>query len=780
MMIDGSRAAEGKEAGSVGDGEGSPARTPLPPRLSDLLLLLGVITAFSLFYFSLSSLRFTEFYDSNWDLGINMQAAWTSSHGYLAWNSGTYEFVGTGSFFFIHSTYVLLPASWLYSISPTANTLFALQAVVLASSAAPLYLIGRQSGADRRVVLVGVIVYLASIPILSGFLYDVHWEAFIPAEFLWTFYLWERSHYWWAIFPATLGFLTLEVFPALVIGIAAYFAAPYVRSFLTSPKKSRAEVWRTIVGPARPIIGLVLLAAVGYLVPSLVAHYLLPGIVGGSPIFPPSGPNTAFGVPYWGVSLATLGVRLLYWLILFASFGFIPLFLRRRLLILSVPWALYTVVMVPNPAYTTLGFQYSLVAVAPLAIGFVEGLGLMARAPSSGSRHGLLSVIWLLALLPLLIVALGDPSDLIRPTPTGEWLGCALALWVLAWYLVQRHVNRPQFSSGARRPRFRLSPHSTRGVARGALVAAVIVLVGSNIAISPLNPANFLGQGEASYSLSFSPSPSYRYMANLVDEIPAGSSILASDNLFPFVANNPNAYSLLWYPSTPPYLPFSAAHLPQYVLISTSEGFGIPPYINSVLLNESVYGIRNMLYSADYPGSIYLFQLGYSGPTHLVQVTPYPATTVLCGHDFAIGPSGVVIPETGTRCGTVVESSPASNLSGNNATIWYGPYSTLVPGNYTVTISLEGSLSGPGPTDAPILVMNANALGTGYWYYVVIQANEVSPTQWTNFTYHFELTSPHPNAEWRGYLAGPTVNGVFVPGSDRLNYIELDYTPPPN
>jgi uncharacterized membrane protein len=742
---------------------------------ADILALLGIICAFSAFYFSLSFLRFTGFYGANWDLGVNMQAAWTNTHGYLVYASGVSESIRAGSFLFVHPTYVLFPVSWLYSLAPYFATLFAVQAVVIASSAVPLYLLGRRARVPQRILFAGIAVYLASLPILSGFLFDFHWEAFIPAEFLWTFYLWERGRFWWAVVPATLGFFTLEVFPPLVIGIAAYFAWPFIRAYFTAPKKSLHQVWTTLKGPALPLVGLAALAGVGYIGPSLVAQYLLPSVAGGGPVFPPAGPNSLFGVYYWGVSASTLGARLLYWLVLFSSFGFLPLLYRQRLLILSLPWGINTVIMTPNYVFTTFGFQYSLIAVAPLAIGFVEGLGAMARAPKPGLQRGLPSWGWLLLLLPFLAASLTSPLLLIRPTPTEQWLGLAIGLWVLAGVLAFRYATFRQASIEPTPSRFMITPPRGRKVAQVALVAAIVVLVGSNVALSPLNPVNFLGPGEASYSFTYSPSPSYGYMSALVGHIPAGAPIVASDNLFPFVANNPQAYSLLWYPSAPTYLPFNATNLPQYVLLSTSQWF-VPGFLNSVLFNQSVYGVVAMLYSAStYPGSIYLFQLGYSGYSDVVQVTAFPAKTVLCGNDLVLGPSGIVVPASGTRCGTVVESRPAINLSGNGATIWYGPYSTLLPGNYSVTISLEGALSGPGPSNAPILVMNANAVGTGYWYNVVIQANEVSTTQWTNFTYHFNLTSPQAGAEWRGYLAGPTVNGQFIPGSDELNFIEVDW-----
>jgi uncharacterized membrane protein len=766
------------EKGRATDSETGERVAGLLPRPEGLLLLL-VVTAFSLLYTGLSFLRYTEFYAENWDLGINMQAAWTNDHGYFAFSSALSEGVRAQSFYFIHPAYLMYPVSWVYNLAPYALTLFAIQAVVLASSAIPLYLLGRQAAVPPKIAFAGIAIYLASLPILSGFLFDYHWEAFIPASFLWTFYLWGKGRYWWAALPATLGLFTIEVFAALLLAIAAYFAWPYIRALFTPPRKHWDQVRRTLAGPARPLLGLVALAIVGFLGPVFVAWYWLPSLTGATPVFPPPPPHNIIGIPYWGVSASNLGPRLFYWLILLSSFGFLPLLHRQRLLILSIPWVLYSVVMTPNPAFTLIRYHYSLIAVAPLAIGFLEGLGAMTRSSDRESVAGLPFWGWLVLLVPVFVVGVIAPLTLIRPTTTDLWVGLGIALWVLVGFLAMRFVARRRASTPPRDPRGTgPGPARRRTALRVTLIVSLVVLVSSNIALSPLNPATFLGPGEASYSFTYSPSPSFDQMPGLLSHIPSGASVFASDNLFPFVANNPRAYSTFWYPGPIPYLPFNASNLPEVVLLSSTQWF-LPTFLNGVLFNQSVYGLVYVIYGNQYPGSIFLYELGYSGSSHVVEATPFPATTVLCGNDLAIGPSGSVAPLSGSRCGSIIESRPATNLSGNNATIWYGPYSDLLPGNYTVKISLRGELSGPGPANSAVLVMNANAAGVPYWYDVVVYENQISPTQWTNLTFHFSLGAPRPLAEWRGYLAGATVSGTFVPGSCQLNYIEVDYTSGP-
>ena len=741
------------------------------------LLLLGLMICFSAFYFVLSYIRFSVLYGSNWDLGGILQALWTNTHGALLYETGLSRSSGAGSFLLVHTAYIAIPVSWLYAAAPYAETLFALQAVVVASAAVPLYLLGRRAHLPRSILYAALAIFLASFPILGALLYDFHWEAFVAVEYLWTYYLLSSNRYWLAYIPALLGILTLEVFPFLVAGIGLYFAYPQIREFLRARRLS-ASSRRSFLA----MVGFVAVALVLFLGLTYLRQNTIPQITGTHLALSAPYPYTtvALGITWWaGISLTELGSRLLYWFLLVSAFGFVPLLYRQRLLILSIPWFAYTVLMTPNPAFTQLGFQYAFLAVPPLAIGFIEGLHDFGAQLGGRSAARLPLFVWPVLLLALLVSSVEYSRALIVGKSVGLWVGFVTGIVVVAAFLVLRWVrqsSKSPFVHGSRLVRPRLSSARTLRV---TAVVALLILVGVNFAMSPLNSANLpprLGNG---YSFHYQASPSFPYMAGVVADIPADETVLASTNLFPFVANSFHAHSLLWYPAVAPYLPFNATHLPTYVLLSTSEWFAVPSFLIPALFNESVYGIRDLLYSsASYPGSIYLFELGYTGSTNLVQVNPFPARSVLCGNELVLGPSGAVTAAPGSRCGTIIESVPATRAPANESNIWYGPYSTLLAGNYTVTVSLRGSLSGPGPANAPLLMMNTNAAGAGYWYYALITAVLLSPTQWTNFTFHFQLTEPHPEAELRGYLTGYQNNDTFVPGNVQLNFIEIDYTPP--
>ncbi len=730
-------------------------------------------------YAAICEMRYEEFFGANWDLGINMQMLWTTTHGHLLYEAGDWEVAHANSFLFVHPTYVAIPIATIYGAWPVAGTLFILQGLAVASAAIPLYLIGRDARVPEGLLFGGVIVYLVSFPVVSALLFDFHWESFIPVELLSTYYLWNRGRYALAMVPVVAGMLTLEVFPVLLIGVVAYFGYPYL---IAVTRRPLASLRQALHRPRRwvPLFVLLAVAIVGHLVLSYITNHVLATITGASPIFPLASPYTWLGVYWWGLTLGDIGSRLLYWLLLLAAFGFLPLLVRRRLLILSLPWFVYSVVMVPYGAYTTFGFQYSFIAVGPIAIAFIEGLsafGGSGRRAEEGSVTAFRPGGWWLLLVPFLVAGLFDSLDLIAAANPGILVGACAGGAALVLYLIVgrrragERIGVPTEST--RRRNWRRRP----SVARGLVAGALVVLAATNLAMSPLNTANFRGTGYAGYSFDYAPNPVYPYLSQVLSRIPADAPILASDNLFPFVANNARAYALLWYPASPPFLPFNASNPPKYVLLSTSQWFAVPPFLSPLLFNESDYGIVILLYStATYPGSIYLFEQGYTGPPDVVEVSPVLAQRTLCGRDLSIGASGAIVSESNSTCGQVIETVPASNLSGVGNSIWYGPYLTVLPGTYTVTVALKGDFPYPTSGDPNVAVLDASASGSAYWYYQVITADQVSLTHWTNFTFRYSLVEPYASAEWRGYLSGATVNGTFEPGFIELDYIQIDYT----
>ena len=105
-------------------------------------------------------------------------------------------------------------------------------------------------------------------------------------------------------------------------------------------------------------------------------------------------------------------------------------------------------------------------------------------------------------------------------------------------------------------------------------------------------------------------------MIKIVSEIPKNASIISSDNLFPYIANDPNAFSFYW--NTPENLTFSkyynlsANFSFTYVLIDQSQISYIPQAVQNRI--QSNYGVLSAIDTQmRYPGNIYLYKFDYTG-----------------------------------------------------------------------------------------------------------------------------------------------------------------------
>ena len=768
-------------------------------------LLVVLVIGFSVGYFLASFLRYQEFYGTNWDLGIAMQALWSNTHGHLLYEAGDYESAGLESFLEVHTTFIAVPISYLYALLPGAATVLALQAAVVASSAIPLYLIGRRAGLSQGWTVAALSVCLFSFAVTSAILYDFHWEAFIPAEFAWTFYLWSTRRYALAVIPAALGVLTLEVFPFLLVGLVLYFAYPWFKRWLRGPS-AKDENAEAPLSRILPLVGLLTFAVVSYVVLRLVQHEVIPRLVGTPPLAAGSQLSSSY-LQIFAVTATvhSIPVSLVYWLLLFAAFGFLPLLARQSLLILSLPWFWASVFVHPRFSQE-FGDQYAFIAVATISIAFVEGFAQVHQSARKSETKSLLPLEWVIIVVPFLIIALLYSTALLAPTAMGEnvlfivavIVGVILVVMALSrerksgWSKTVVRQSYTIRSSGDRLSLNRRSkivfqspqaPAPPRWVGLtgfrpkaapvlGGILAVVIV---SNLALSPFFPANFYATVFPGYHFSYSGNPAYGDVNQVVSVIPSGAIVVASDDLFPFVADNDHAYSFGAGAAKLSYFPFPATNLPAYVLLSARDWAQVPAFLRAQLFNVSAYGQIMMVYSQEYPGGIYLLEHGYQGPTTVLQAVPFPNTQLLCPSDFSLGASGRLEAANGTQCGSEIISVPASNLSGNGHSIWYGPYATLLPGRYMVTMSIEGGVNPGQPATASFGVLDGSAYGLpSNWYSFNVRSTNISATQWRTVTVWLNLTHAVSGAEFRGYI---NYSGVPKPSSATgfldLNYIEI-------
>jgi hypothetical protein len=509
----------------------------------------------------------------------------------------------------------------------------------------------------------------------------------------------------------------------------------------------------------------------------VLQYVLIPQLVGpqGESSYLSHAVTSPFGVL---ANAESLPLSALYWVLLLASLGFVPIFSPKSLL-LSLPWFLNSVLLVPTTS-NAFGNQYTLLAMATLSVALVEGFANLSRehvdTRGSLAREGsLLVVAGTVGLL-----ALGYSRDLLSGT-VGSAVWAALLIPPFAALLIFAYTSRK-----SRRlvpgPFVHLSSRASRfhRLKTPLWIGVVAVLIAFNVGMSPINPTNFQATQYPGYSLRFGTSPVFSSMEWIVAQIPPNAVILASDNLFTFVANDPNAWATPWYPYLssvpPPFLPFNGTHLPTFVLIDSSEWSTFPTSVQAALLNESTYGLAAYIYTSAWPGTVYLFELGYTGVSAVRDATPPLPEYFFTSSNLSIGPGGVVVHTDQGKFGTLIESRFTKAIADNKSDIWFGPYLVFPSGHYRISFSLAGSstyaISQP---HTPVLFLDSSPFIAGVPHVpmllaAVITAAQLNDVGWESFTYNITLTLPLPLIEFRGYLydTDGQPNGQVT-----LNYIEL-------
>lgn len=573
---------------------------------TDLIFLLTVILTYTSVFTFLSYLRYADFYTFNWDLGINQQLLWSGSHGYLLYESANYVHAGQYSFLEIHSTFIALGISWIYYVFPSAITLFVIQSLVISACSVPLLLIVRDLGLKRHATYLVVVFFLLNFGTISALFYDFHWEAFIPLEFFSAYYFMSKKRYFYAFLVSILGIFTLEVFPFLFFGLTLFFLS------------ERQGLFRNLIAQVRTrevqILAIFLVWSVlSYVLIRFLQNVVIPILVHQS--YSPSDVTAQVSMLFvLSVSYNSLAQVSLYWMLLYLSVGFIALLYPRHLL-LSLPWLVNTFLIMPSFA-AAFGNQYAFIALPPVFIGFIHGF-LRFRERWTD----IFPIIVVVASLATVLFALslyGSGSYLflsLQSVTANLQVAaiCAVVLVVtISTFLMNRSGKWLNFRFTSRLRIFR-----KKSAPAVALLGSLILL---SLVLSPLNTNNFNATNMPGYLFTYSYNNEFRYVGEFTSIIPDNSTVLASDNLFPYVANNVNAFSLYWFPfnrTNYPYFPYNSTNLPEYVFVDASYYF-LPAFLERDLKDSSTYGLVMEHPSNEFPGTIYLYQLGYTGPTKIL------------------------------------------------------------------------------------------------------------------------------------------------------------------
>jgi uncharacterized membrane protein len=706
-------------------------------------LLLIIILLYTLIFTYLSLLRYENFFTSAWDLGIFQQALWSTLHGKLFYEAGDYCTYNAGSFLIVHPAFIMFLLALLYWVYPHALTLFVIQALAVSSAAVPLYKLAERLGSSRSVALTGIMVYLLNAFLLGSYLYDFHLEAFLPLESFSFFYLIMTRRYRLAALAFIFGVFTLEIFPFIALSIILYFA--YDRfgiGMLAFWRRFKDRTYRTYLYIA-------VAAVLSYIVLRIIENYIVPSLIG-SPItgsVARHGLNLSFFIPSVVNSQRVLN-GLVYWLLLYASFGFLSLKHPKSIIIAS-PLMYFSIILYPE--YTRyFGFQYSLIFIIPVALGFIIGLSSM----NEGKLIDIIDVMLIMSIATILLyyfTIYPHATAFIYGTISAEErFSLLIAPTLLAAATL---ISKGILSSSVEA---KLGQTSLASL----IIIALIVLLAANVSLSPLNIANVSTGYGSGYAFSYTANPAYKYMSKVVDLIPNNATVLTPDLLFPYVANRLNSYP--YYSAPMPYLSFNSSNLPDYILTDGYSFPYMPQDLQSVLVNGSQYGTRALVTVSSYPDNIFLLQRGYEGPPVVYEATPL----VYDYRNLGLGQGSELIRSNSSPSYYIYEPANASGYT----TTWFGPYTLLPPGTYKVTYLIMASSNYSGY----LLTLDVT---TNYGAKIIasepLYGYELNgPMRWTNVSMEFTLSGVTPLLEFRGvqssgvvglYLANVTVEPLQVP-----------------
>lgn len=142
--------------------------------------MLAVIALHAVIFARITIVRDRALWSATVDLGIFKEALWSALHG-RGLHSPTvgYSFLGE------HFAPVLFLLAPLYALSPTSDCLLTVQALAVAVSAWPLYLLGRDLGLGRSLSTALATAMIFAPPVQGALLYDFHMDLLAVPAMAW-------------------------------------------------------------------------------------------------------------------------------------------------------------------------------------------------------------------------------------------------------------------------------------------------------------------------------------------------------------------------------------------------------------------------------------------------------------------------------------------------------------------------------------------------------------------------------------------------------------------
>ena len=315
--------------------------------------------------------QYVDLRDPTFDMGVSLQIVQTILRTGLPYE--TANWVSSGgtqslSFFGIHFSlvrYLFAGAYWIY---PRAETLLFVQALFVSLGSIPAYKLSRFVLNDRRTSLIVSGLYLLIPPIVMSNLYDVHEEAFVPFALLSAYYFYMTKQY-----NKSIGFFVFMGMIQESVDVLIFFMALQLIAFNFTDYRQflRDHRLNMRIGIT---LSLLIAAPLAFILENRLFIAINPA-AGFIPLAP-----QAYAISPLNI-LVNVPQKVVYWLVLLALTGFLPL-LNKKALILVIPW-FFVSVFGGNPNFSVFYNQYSFLIIPPLIIGVIYGIKELRQRPTS-------------------------------------------------------------------------------------------------------------------------------------------------------------------------------------------------------------------------------------------------------------------------------------------------------------------------------------------------------------------------------------------------------------
>ena len=660
-----------------------------------LVALQGAIAVYVGAMTYLSWVRFLWLQAPTFDLGVELQTAYTALGGVPVDTPNYILSYGTfpTNFFGIHFVLINYLQSILLRLGNPVVVLFLFQWMALGLAADVVYIIAREAHLSPRISFAIGGIFLLFPPSLMSGMYDVHHLAIFPLATLLFYFGLDRRRWSWAMAGLFLGFLSQEAFmlliPAVVVQVAINQEGGYLalwRIFVGALRRGlRGPLFRTIVSVARWFWrknpqGTPRLLWVALIVGALATFWLelhLMQTVGSL-----RQPLVTSGAG-WGISLGAASTdfsyRFQYWFLMTGLLAFLPILGVRKGLLLTP--GLVLTFFSTHLVFAQFAWQYSFISTAGLFIASIEGL----------------------------VILQGRASPLHSETdsPGGK-----------RWAVRTRRLYFRRVRQGPGR----VLRHPLRLLLAFLCIAVVL--------FSPFMPFTQVYFNPRPVS-EFSPPPNYASVLDVAALVPGSAPVLASDNLFSFVATNPNAYPILYssVPATHAYTLIDfvpPGFSPDYLLLEQGDYVAAETLLSSF---PQAYGLRAMAsipaepQSSSFPGMNYilLYKHGYHGPVE--DLAQHPAQEFEPSLFMTTTGGASLVPDPAAAGGSALFVAPQS--LGRYVAIW-GPSTCCralnePPGAYQLHLSMVADYGSPSTGD-PVLTVWAYDLTEHFGRWNVTQS----------------------------------------------------------